>query len=259
MRDCFTMWRHTRMVTLTAVCAAIYAAVLIPTQVIPIVPGFTNLRPGNAVAIVLSLLFGPAGAWGAAFGNTVNDFFGTFGPGTWFGFLGNFLFGLIPYKLWRIWGGGTLPPRDTRGWTLLVVVILIASCACALLVGWGVHLLGFAPFPVLGWAVLGNNVVCSLVLAPPLLAALAPRVRRWGLTYDEIMDDHEIAARPLGKPASLVMTLVIVAAFAAGTWLAFGGGDASASGGITPAGPSGSLGLLLLPAVLLIFLLAGLL
>ena len=78
MMDCFAMWRRTRMVTLTAVCAAIYAAVLIPTQVFPLIPGSTNLRPGSAIAIVLSLLFGPAGAWGVAFGNTLNDLFARF-------------------------------------------------------------------------------------------------------------------------------------------------------------------------------------
>src|SRR2546426_12452211 len=110
MMDCFAMWRRTRMVTLTAVCAAIYAAVLIPTQVFPLIPGSTNLRPGSAIAIVLSLLFGPAGAWGGAFGNTLNDLFGTFGPGTWFGFFGNFLLGLIPYKLLTAWNGGPPPP-----------------------------------------------------------------------------------------------------------------------------------------------------
>ena len=63
------MWRSTRMVVLTAVSAALYASILIPFKVVPLVPGVTELRPASAVPVVISFLFGPAGAWGAAFGN----------------------------------------------------------------------------------------------------------------------------------------------------------------------------------------------
>jgi len=42
MRDIFVMWRNTRMVVLVALSAAIYAAILIPFKIIPIVPGFTE-------------------------------------------------------------------------------------------------------------------------------------------------------------------------------------------------------------------------
>ena len=88
MRDLFAMWRNTRMIVLTAVTAAVYAAILIPFKAFPVlIPGVTEFRPGNVVPIVCSLLFGPAGAWGAAFGNLIGDFFGTIGPGSIFGFI----------------------------------------------------------------------------------------------------------------------------------------------------------------------------
>ena len=45
MRELVTMWRSTRMVVLTAICAALYAALLIPFKVIPIIPG---VREGTA-------------------------------------------------------------------------------------------------------------------------------------------------------------------------------------------------------------------
>lgn len=66
MREVFTMWSNTRMVVLTALTAALYAAVLIPFKPIPIIPGFTEIRPAVAVPLVFGLLFGPAAAWGAA-------------------------------------------------------------------------------------------------------------------------------------------------------------------------------------------------
>ena len=69
MKEIFTMWRHTQLVVLVALSAAIYAAVLIPFKGFPIVPGYIELRPANVFPIVFGLLFGPAGAWGAAIGN----------------------------------------------------------------------------------------------------------------------------------------------------------------------------------------------
>src|SRR5499425_2577185 len=100
MREALAIWRNTRLVVLTAVSASLYAALLIPFKVLPLIPGVTELRPANAVPVVCSLLFGPAAAWGAAIGNIIGDFFGGLGPGDLFGFAGNFLYGLIPYKAW---------------------------------------------------------------------------------------------------------------------------------------------------------------
>jgi len=89
------------LLVLSAQIAAIYAAVLIPFKVgIPIIPGFVELRPANVIPIVSSLLFGPAAAWGAGIGNVIGDCFGTLGPASLFGFLGNFLYGYVPHLLW---------------------------------------------------------------------------------------------------------------------------------------------------------------
>src|SRR3712207_8472997 len=73
MKEIFTMWRHTQMVVLVALSAAIYAAVLIPFKGFTIIPGFTEVRPANVFPFVFGLLFGPAGAWGAAVGNLIGD------------------------------------------------------------------------------------------------------------------------------------------------------------------------------------------
>ncbi len=62
MKEIFTMWRHTQMVVLVALSAAIYAAVLIPFKGFTIVPGYIEIRPANAFPVVFGLLFGPASA-----------------------------------------------------------------------------------------------------------------------------------------------------------------------------------------------------
>ena len=98
------MWRYTRMVVLTSLTAAVYAAILIPIKGIPIIPGITEIRPANAIPVVFGLMFGPAGAWGSAVGNLISDFFSTLSPGSIFGFIGNFFYGFVGHKVWgRLW------------------------------------------------------------------------------------------------------------------------------------------------------------
>src|SRR5262249_26825785 len=166
MRDTIDMWRNTRMVVLTAMSASLYAAILIPFKVLPIIPGVTEFRPANAVPVVCSFLFGPAGAWGAAIGNVIGDFFGGSGPGDLFGFVGNLLYGLVPYKAWEALSDGDPVPRTVTGWAAFLSVIGLSSAACALFIGWGLNLLGFVPFRVLGNVILFNNSVTAAVLAP---------------------------------------------------------------------------------------------
>src|SRR5256885_500708 len=172
MTELFRMWSNTRMVVLTAICAALYAAILIPFKVVPLIPGITEFRPANAVPVVCSFLFGPAAAWGAAIGNVIGDFFGGIGPGDLFGFVANFLYGFIPYRAWEILTDRDPVPCDGRSWVLFVAVVGLASSVCALTVGWGLNLLGFVPFRILGNIVLFNNLVASLLLAPFLLSVI---------------------------------------------------------------------------------------
>ncbi|TLY42249.1 MAG: QueT transporter family protein, partial [Nitrospirae bacterium] len=190
--DLVGVWRDTRLIVLVAQTAAVYAAILIPFKVgIPIIPGFVELRPANAVPIVASLLFGPAAAWGAAFGNVIGDCFGTLGPGSLFGFLGNFCYGYVPHLLRGHLGvlsserGPT--PSSWRQIIEFMVICSVASMACALVIGWGVDLLGLLPFWIVVPPIFLNNFLMGVLLAPPLLFFLHPRVKRWGLLYEDIV------------------------------------------------------------------------
>jgi len=185
------VWRDTRLIVLVAQTAAVYAAILIPFKVgIPLIPGFVELRPANAVPIVASLLFGPVAAWGAAFGNVIGDCFGTLGPGSLFGFLGNFCYGYAPHLLrghLRVLSTGRASaPKPWRLILEFTMICLIASMACALVIGWGVDLLGLLPFWIVVPPIFLNNFLMGTLLAPPLLFFLHPRVKRWGLLYEDI-------------------------------------------------------------------------
>ena len=210
MRELRDMWNDTRMVVFTAIAAALYAAILIPFKVLPIIPGVTEFRPANAVPVICSFLFGPAAAWGSAIGNLIGDLFGGIGPGDVFGFAGNFIYGLVPYRAWEALGGGDPTPKSVSDWARMLFVILLAAASCALVVGWGLNTLGFSPFPLLGNVVLTNNMVTASVLAPLTLRILYPRVKSGGFLYV----DH-VPGRPRRAPARLPL-VALAALFALG-------------------------------------------
>lgn len=245
MHELSHMWRNTRMVVLTAMCASFYAAVLIPFMVVPIIPGVTHFRPANALPVVCSFMFGPAAAWGAAIGNLVGDFFAGLGPGDLFGFIGNFLYAWAPYRLWRACGTGDPVPKTLGTWLLFVAVVATAAGLCASTVGFGLQVLGFVPFAVLANVVAANNLVTALVLGPLLLAVLYPRVRRVRLLYADVM-----GAQP---PLSVARRTIGVTLTFAGALVAFGGGNLAAAGwlpvALTAWPPNLALALVVLPGL----------
>jgi energy-coupling factor transport system substrate-specific component len=260
MREIVTMWSNTRMVVLAALTAALYAALLIPFKPIPIIPGFTEIRPAVAVPLVFGLLFGPAGAWGSGLGNVIGDFFGgTLGIGSLFGFVGNFLFALTPYKLLgpaAHAAAGATPRSPRRETALFAVAAVPASAVCAATIGWGVDLFGLVPFAALGAVIFVNNLVVGLTLGPVLLRLVRPRVAAWHLLWGDVMDAPAPPPRRRrlgavliwgGAVGALAVGLVISTGVAGGELFRFGIGASSAG---VAAG---------VPPLLLLFLLGALL
>ena len=209
MREVWRMWNYATMVVLTVLTAGLFAAILIPFKGIPLIPGLTELRPANVIPVVCGLLFGPAGAWGAAFGNLIGDFFGTLGIGSFFGFWGNFLAAYLTYKLWGdrpldqifaatcpalwprcFWAPCPAPWSSASGWRPS------SSCLSA----------------SSRWRSWSTTAWSPCILGPVLLRLLAPRVGRWDLAWREQMDPED---RPPGPAPRLGLVLV---------WLGAGGG-----------------------------------
>ena len=269
MKEIFTMWRHTQMVVLVALSAAIYAAVLIPFKGFTIIPGFTEVRPANVFPFVFGLLFGPAGAWGAAVGNLIGDFFGTLGIGSIAGFVGNFFLGFIPYKMWGAFfrRGENMETNVNSGKKIAVYValVILSSAVCAVWIAWFNDLIGFVPFAALASIITVNNAIAGLVLGPIFLLVLYPRVKRWGLLWTEIMPPDEVPASRLQFLGNLLMWVGGIGALVVGLILGLGLYDQGiAAAGFAPSagGASGAvIGLALLPFLALIivasFLLGG--
>ncbi|BDG61318.1 QueT transporter family protein [Caldinitratiruptor microaerophilus] len=244
MKELFTMWRHTRMIVLVALSAALYAAVLIPFKAFPLIPGITEVRVAQVIPPVFSLLFGPAAAWGTAIGNLIGDIQGgTFGPGSAFGFVGNFYLGLIPYALWGRLGpfsSGEEPAmRSGRQVLEFIILTLISAVACAVIIAWGLEVLRLFPFAVLGNIITLNNFLFPAVLGPVLLGLLYGRVKRWGLLWTDIMPEADIS-RGSGALGTLLAVVGSFGAFVVGNWLSIGvlGSPAFAAGFARQGDPS---------------------
>jgi len=234
------MWNYSSMIVLTVLTAGIFAAILIPFKGIPLIPGHTELRPANAIPVVFGLFFGPAGAWGAAFGNLIGDFFGTLGVGSFFGFWGNFLAAYLPYKMW----GERSLDHLGRHLPRFIGAVVLGAWACAVTIGFGVEAFKLLPFSIIALAVFVNNAVVALILGPFLIRLLAPRVSRWDLAWREQMDPED---RPPGPAPRLGLALAWL-----GSAAGFLGGLALAFGLLGPGLPS--LTLMLLPCLGLIVL-----
>jgi energy-coupling factor transport system substrate-specific component len=201
--DIITVWGETKMVTLIALSAAVYAVARVMFMGFVLVPGHTEFRVASVFPIIFGILFGPAGAWGSAIGNLIGDFFGTLSLGAIGGFVANFFLAYVPYKLW----GRMLLAKEKnkaptgKGAKQIMEFILVAIAAdliCTTFVGGWVSLtLKLVPYKIMGPAVAFNNIIAPAILGPILLIALYPRLEKWGLLWYEIMD-KDINDRPKG-------------------------------------------------------------
>jgi energy-coupling factor transport system substrate-specific component len=220
------MWKYTKMVVLVAVSAAFYAALTIPLKVITFIPGFTEFRPGAVVPVVFGLLFGPAGAWGAAFGNVIGDFFGTFGVGTICGFFGNFVYGFLGYKVWAHMGlAQSHEDLAIDSWKKALnfaLVAVLSSLACGMVIAWALELVRLLPFFPIAPIITINNMAASLALGIPLLGLLRKRLCQWDLVWFAVMDERDSAPGLSPKIGTALIWVGVVGGFASGIALSTG-------------------------------------
>jgi energy-coupling factor transport system substrate-specific component len=245
MKEIFTMWRSTQMIVLTALVAAVYAAVLIPFKAIPLLPGFTEIRVAQIIPPVAALLFGPAAAWGTAFGNLIADVFGgTLTIGSTFGFVGNFFLGAIPYVLWGRLGplsSGEAPEmKNGKQIGEFVVLTAISGIACAAIISWGLEVLNLFPFTVLGTIIAINNVLLPAVLGWLVLRLLYGRVQRMGLLWSDVMAREDIGTARAASAGTFLFTVGGLGGWVVGMALSLMEGGALGEPGFAQFGEGGA-------------------
>jgi energy-coupling factor transport system substrate-specific component len=221
MKAAVGMWTNTRMIILTAVCAAIYGAALIAFKTaIPFVPGITELRVANIFPMTFGLLFGPAGAWGTAIGNLIGDLFGgTLSPGSVPGFVGNFLLGYLPYATWnRLIPSASLTAGWKAGnwqsWANYFVVAFISSTSCAVVISAVVDALGIIPYAVLSKIITLNNTLASWLGVILLSSVFSVTREQLGLFWADVMEESEIGAPTAPCLGAWLITAASVAGLA---------------------------------------------
>lgn len=183
------------MIAMTAFSSAIYVAFLLPFKSMPLIVGFTEIRPSSLLPVVFGLLFGPAGALGSAIGNLVGDFFGTLSLASVFGFIGNFVFAFIPYKLWGRFGFiknyDSTPTIDSSKKLIEYgAAVIVSSAACASIIAWGCEALGMVPFAMICAIIMLNNTAMALILGPIFLPLFYKVVKKYGMLWTDIMKEE---------------------------------------------------------------------
>lgn len=155
------------------ICALVFIGMAVPFKVMVLIEGFTEVRPVNAVPVVVGLLFGPAGAWGCAIGNLAADLFGTFSRGSVLGFIGNFIAAWLPYKLWHLSGKRETPNvKNLKNIIRFIYISAVAACATAIFIACGLDVFFDMWMPRIFWIIIINDFGFPLLFGLPFLIVL---------------------------------------------------------------------------------------
>lgn len=191
MSENLSMWKYTQMIVLFALSTALYAVFLYIFTLFPlwIIPAVTSLRPGNAFPPVTSLLFGPAASWGTAFGNLIGyDIMGgALTIGSIGGFIGNFIYGLIPYYTYRKVFSEKPHCKTPSSLAKFLATAFLTSSACGMVISTWTEAVNFVPFGMLSMIITFNNFIAAAIIGPILMVLFYDRVERMGWRWSDIM------------------------------------------------------------------------
>jgi energy-coupling factor transport system substrate-specific component len=186
------MWKNPKSIVLTAVTAALFAAVYVALAPfnLYLIPGVLAFSIRDLFIQAFGMLFGPAGAWGLGIGNTIGDFFtGNLALGSVFGFLTNYMVGYLGYTLWQRHGQSKRtgkPASRARQVTVYLLISLITAGAGTVTLAWGLNVLGLAPFKIVAVSLFANLVIGNTV-GGLLYRALYQRISVLRMSWDAIM------------------------------------------------------------------------
>ena len=225
MKENITMFKYTQMVVFFALSTAFYAVLLWIFAVLPlwIIPGITALRPGNSIPPVTSLLWGPAATWGTAFGNLIgfDVLGGALGFGSIGGFIGNWIYGLLPYYTWSRMFKEEPHCKTSKSLLYFEATVFLTSSACAMVIGLFLETFSLFPFAVISLIITFNNFIAGAILGPILMAIFYDRVKRMGWLWTDIMTEYNYTAPTVTKRSYLGYILLWIG-FVIGNFVTIG-------------------------------------
>jgi energy-coupling factor transport system substrate-specific component len=189
MLDLVSMWKNPKMLALTALTALLYAGSMFPFKDLTLFGGYVDFgRFGIGIPVAFSFLFGPAAAWGAAFGNLIYDAsVGGLNYGSIGGFVGNFLIGYLPYKLYSILSKEKADLKNLKTLGLFAAVSALACVVCGLVIGFELYLLYGLPLAYIISMIAITDGLWAIILGSILLASTYGLVSKHKLLYTDIM------------------------------------------------------------------------
>lgn len=205
------MWKNPKMVGFTALTAVLYAALIFPFQQFTIFGGHADFgRVGVGFPLAFSFLFGPAAAWGAAIANIARDVATSrLDAASFFGFIGNFLIGYLPYRLWNAVTKQKPDLRSPKKITLFVGIALLACTMCGLIIGWGLYWLGFTRFMPTALIIAITNSLWAIVLGSIVLALTYGIVSKRKMLYTDLLNIQQQTASWKRSKTLALLTFVV--------------------------------------------------
>ena len=168
---------------------AVYLIVAIPFKVMNLIPGFTDVRPVQALGPIYGIFFGPLGCLACACGNLVADAID--GALRWTsiaGFASNFIGPLLVWLYWTRVSRTPFSLRTARDLLIYILVIVVMAAVEDAIVAPSVALVyPDVDVSFFAWVVFGNTVGFPIILGIPLAILLQeemglkpkdPRLRR---------------------------------------------------------------------------------
>jgi len=212
MEENLSMWKYTLMIVLFALSTALYAVFLWIFTQFPLwlIPGVTSLRPGNAFPPVTSLLWGPAASWGTAFGNLIGyDIMGgALTIGSVGGFIGNFVYGLLPYYTYGKVFKEEPHCKSISSLAKFEVTTFLTSSACGMIISLWTEAINFVPFGMLSLIITFNNFIAGAIIGPVLMALFYDRVKKMGWRWTDIMTGYSYTATEVSTKTMIGYGLV---------------------------------------------------
>lgn len=175
MRDVLVSLKNKKNWLRVVLSAVIFFAVALPFRsLLNLIPGITEIRPANMIPPVLGLIWGPAAAFGISIGNLISDIVS--GSNLFIcvtGFIANFFYAYLPYKLWysfKVMEDDVTPTLGSvKKIIKYVYVILIDSLVVTGVLSFIFETAGFSPSSASYRLLFFNNFDFAVLLGVPVL------------------------------------------------------------------------------------------
>ncbi len=174
--------------TWIVVTALFYVLVLVPFNQYHWEIAGIALRPAAVLPVVCGILWGPAAAWGLGLGNVTGDLFGSWSLMSIFGFLINFLYPYLAYRLWHRLMKDHEIRRDPFCLGCFWAVTLVTTFFCMLLLAASGTIFFGRPFESKFISYFGNSIFWAMIAGPILFRLMFVPAFRNGLVYGREWD-----------------------------------------------------------------------